>query len=451
MPESLSPAPQDAPETAPPPTHPRTAIVVGGGLVGLCCARALRAAGLDVTLVSEPRYTPPASSGNAGHIAIEQVIPLASPAALASAPGRLFLRGGALDFGWTRPGSWVPWLRHYLQACSPARAQAGQEALRGLLAEAMPAWRRMTAELGRPELLDEAGHLMFWHDSRRAEPGMAHWLAADTGTATVRRLDADEFPDLDGVLAHRPCGALKLEGTGRVTVSPGTMMNILSDTLYGAQVRRVAARAVRLARDDAGTAVHLTDGQVLVADRVVIATGVGTKALLRTAGLSAPVVAERGYHIEWDHGGLPALPPMVFEERSMIVSRFGARLRTSSFIEFTAPDAPPDPRKWRYLEENVRDLGLPVASGFSHWMGSRPTLPDYLPAIGPLPGLPGAIAAYGHQHLGLTLAPLTAELVRALATDTAPPIALTPFRPERFSRTRPVQPLQPALAQPTPT
>nr|WP_246396390.1 FAD-binding oxidoreductase [Gluconacetobacter tumulisoli] len=431
---------------APPRTAPRTAIVVGGGLVGLCCARALRRAGLDVTLVSEARDMPPASWGNAGHVAVEQVIPLASPAALASAPGRLFLRGGALDFGWTRPGAWVPWLRHYLPACRAGRARAGQAALRGLLAGAMPAWRRMADELGRPDLLDDGGHLMFWHDPRRAGPGMAHWLAADTGTATVRRLDADDFPDLSGVLARRLCGALKIEGTGRMTVTPGTVMQVLSDALYGAQVRRVSARAVGLARDGARTAVRLADGQVLGADRVVVATGVGSGALLRTAGLSAPVVAERGYHIEWDHGGMPALPPMVFEERSMIVSRFGTRLRTSSFVEFTAPDAPPDVRKWRYLEDNVRDLGLPVASGFARWMGSRPTLPDYLPAIGPLPGLPGAIAAYGHQHLGLTLSPLTAELVCALATGAAPGMALAPFRPERFGGTRRTRPRDPGPA-----
>jgi D-amino-acid dehydrogenase len=121
----------------------------------------------------------------------------------------------------------------------------------------------------------------------------------------------------------------------------------------------------------------------------------------------------------------------VFEGRSVIVTRFGDRLRASSFVEFTAEGAPPDPRKWQRLEAHVRALGLPVASGFSRWMGARPTLPDYLPAIGRLDA-PGLVVACGHQHLGLTLAPITAELVVALMTGQEPSLTLAPFSPTRF-------------------
>ena len=71
------------------------------------------------------------------------------------------------------------------------------------------------------------------------------------------------------------------------------------------------------------------------------------------------------------------------------------------------------------LERHVADLTLPIAGPFRRWVGARPTLPDYLPAI-------------GHQHLGLTLAPVTGELVAALITGDAPVIDLAPFPIERF-------------------
>jgi D-amino-acid dehydrogenase len=75
---------------------PNDALVIGGGLVGLSCALNLQQHGLRTTLI-DPGTTPrPASWGNAGHIATEQVEPLASRKTLRSFPQRLFWRGGAL-------------------------------------------------------------------------------------------------------------------------------------------------------------------------------------------------------------------------------------------------------------------------------------------------------------------------------------------------------------------
>ena len=65
-------------------------------------------------------------------------------------------------------------------------------------------------------------------------------------------------------------------------------------------------------------------------------------------------------------------------------------------------------------------------------MGARPTLPDYLPAIGRSTRAANLFYAFGHQHLGLTLAPVTGELVATLITGDAPAIDLAPFAVDRF-------------------
>src|SRR3546814_12833550 len=96
----------------------------------------------------------------------------------------------------------------------------------------------------------------------------------------------------------------------------------------------------------------------------------------------------------------------------MIVTRFADTVQAASFVEFHSPDAPPDPRKWDRLDRHVRELGLPFAPPFTRWMGARPTLPDYLPAIGRSRRVGNLVYAFGHQHLGLTLAAVTGELVR---------------------------------------
>ena len=68
----------------------------------------------------------------------------------------------------------------------------------------------------------------------------------------------------------------------------------------------------------------------------------------------------------------------------------------------------------------------------SRWYGERPTLPDYLPMIGEMPGVRNVFVATGHQHLGLTLGPLTGELVAQLMSRVAPAVDLAPFRIDRF-------------------
>ena len=93
------------------------------------------------------------------------------------------------------------------------------------------------------------------------------------------------------------------------------------------------------------------------------------------------------------------------------MTRFKNALRMTSFVEFTTVDAPPDARKWVRLRRHAAELGLPMDRKATEWMGSRPTLPDYLPAIGRSRRQGNLYYAFGHQHLGLTLGAVTGELV----------------------------------------
>jgi D-amino-acid dehydrogenase len=162
----------------------------------------------------------------------------------------------------------------------------------------------------------------------------------------------------------------------------------------------------------------------------VVAAGAASAALVAPLRLRAPLIAERGYHVEGAPGDWPAdMPPVVFEDRSMIVTRFAGRLRAASIVEFATLETPPDPRKWARLRAHVAALGLSLREPTEPWIGARPTLPDYLPAI----GRRGAVAyAFGHQHLGLTLSATTGEALAALLHGQVPAFDLAPFDLTRF-------------------
>ncbi len=67
------------------------------------------------------------------------------------------------------------------------------------------------------------------------------------------------------------------------------------------------------------------------------------------------------------------------------------------------------------------------------WLGFRPTFPDALPVIGPSSVSPDILLAFGHQHLGLTLAGITGKLIAELLTHKPPSIDLSPYTCQRFA------------------
>lgn len=108
------------------------------------------------------------------------------------------------------------------------------------------------------------------------------------------------------------------------------------------------------------------------------------------------------------------------------------RLRVAGTVELGGLTLPPSPHRIAKLVEGARaffpDLGAPDRE----WMGFRPSIPDSLPVIGPSRGGAEVIHAYGHGHLGVTLAPITARIVAALVDGHATGLDLRPYLPTRF-------------------
>ena len=414
--------------------QPKSYLVIGGGLVGAASALRLQAAGFAVTLIDpgDPRRA--ASFGNIGHIAAEQVSPLASRESLRTFPARLFGLGGPLDFRWRDAGLWAPWALRFIAASDPTRHARGQAALTAILAHALPAWRRLAEFSGAPGVVGRDGHAVVWMSERAAEAGRRSWEGSETGSAAFRPMGGDELELYAAVMERPPVAGIRFSGTAQVS-EPQAARDALMAAFRARGGEVVHGQVARLSGGRRIVA-QLEGGGACEAEGALVAAGAWAGRLMRGLGVDAPVIAERGYSVQSaEHGWDEALPPTVFEEHSMVVSRFTSGLRASSFVEFGSPDAPGDPRKWRQLEGRLSDLGIGFSSEPDRWVGPRPTLPDYLPAIGRLESEPRILYAFGHQHLGLTMAAITAELTASLAEGRDPPIDLTPFRIERFGRT----------------
>jgi D-amino-acid dehydrogenase len=227
-----------------------------------------------------------------------------------------------------------------------------------------------------------------------------------------------------------PVAAVVFSGGGQVSDPQGARETLLA---------ALAARGGEIVTDtvtrvEASGRVALKSGGAREADAVLVAAGPWSRGLMKQLDVEAPLIGERGYHLQSEETNWPRdLPTTVFEENFIAVSRFTTGLRCTSFVEFGSPDAPADERKWARLRQRIDELGIKFSNNPDRWVGSRPSLPDFVPAVGRLEKAPKVLYAFGHAHLGLTEAPITAEIITAIATFKSPPIDVAPFRIERFS------------------
>ena len=290
--------------------HPQSALVIGGGIVGLSIGLALQERGLAVTIADMQGERPPASSGNAGHIAVEQHEPLASHAAIRSLPRRLMSVGGPASFPAGAVAQWLPFGLRLLRAANPATFARGKEVLGGLMGEALPAWRRLLNSIGALNLLREHGNIVAWETAAGARRGRARLRRFESPVARWRDLTAEEMRALSQQLRAGLADAVRFEGTASVA-DPIAVLDALRST-FGERGGLIEARSLTLA-----------EGRYLGCDLVVIAAGVRSASLMQELGLKVPLIAERGYHIQSTRSRWPmTLPPVIFEERALVATRF---------------------------------------------------------------------------------------------------------------------------------
>jgi D-hydroxyproline dehydrogenase len=420
--------------------HVPTARVVGGGFVGLACALRLQSNGFRVELYDAGSDEAAASYGNAGHLATEQLAPLASWANVRRLPRVLYSRGGPAAFPLSQIRNWLPFGLRLLAACAPTQFERGMACHRAMLSKVLDAWRDVLLRVGKLDLLSDHGHELVWESRHTAASGLRSWQAADLGTAQVAEMDASRVRALRQQFAGKPVAGLRFSGTGHLRDLQAVRVAMREEfTRAGGIWHRKPVRQVRkqvgwaqLEIDHGGSAEKVGVAQ----DLVIVCAGAYSADLMRDDFGRLPMIAERGYHLQLNkssigHGELNM--PLVFEDRSLIMTPLRQGLRMASFTEYAHTQAPPDPGKWQRLKQHASALGITAQTeAASTWVGCRPTLPDYLPVIGRSLQAHNLIVACGHHHLGLTLAALTGQLVNQLACHENPTLDIAALAPQRF-------------------
>ena len=399
--------------------------VIGAGVIGLAVAHRLRAEGREVVVIDPADPGSGASFGNAGTIADYAVMPVGTPDVLRNLPSLLFDRNSPLSIRRAALPSLAPWLLRFARQSLPAAAKRNSAALATLLADACESWKRLSDEIGGTQILQQRGCLYLYQKK-------AAFLAAGADMAyrrgfgiKVDLISPDELARLEPGLPPVEGGAAFFPGAVFLN-DPGRMMGLLA-----AGIPHIRAQVDWLGRRNGG--VFLAgEGLQIQARRVVIAAGARSKVLARMAGDKVPLDTERGYHLEWDMKVPRLSRPACPTHAGFYLCPMEGRLRAAGTVELGGLEAGPSRHRLDRLLEGARgvfpDLGTPDRD----WMGVRPSMPDSLPVIGYSGAGREIIHAFGHGHIGLTLAPITARIVGDLVAGREPEVDIRAYSAGRF-------------------
>jgi D-amino-acid dehydrogenase len=350
----------------------------------------------------------------------------ASPAALRD--GLRFLLNPKAPLKLRPKPSELGWVARFTAASlNEERAEEGTQLLRELAIRSTQLHREWSEQLGTG--LEMNGTLNLWSGPDAEAKRAAVVQTARDGGLEMEELDAAQIAALEPSVRGATHGALAT-GDGHVDSLRFTeCLAVGVRALDGTIIEEVEVLRI----DRSGPRIRLaTTRGAITCERVVLAAGVGSRRFAEDVGTSLPITPAKGYHVEFADAVGDAQRPIYFSDAHCVATPLAGRLRIAGTLEIgTDPDSIDTRRVDAIREAGQRHLaGVPDEP--SHiWMGQRPLSADSMPLVGPLPGDPRVIIASGHGTLGITLAPVTGELVADHITgdlDVADPL----LDPSRF-------------------
>lgn len=401
-------------------------IVVGGGVVGLSCAYYLARGGADVLVLEQDRIGAGASSGNAGTVSAGHP-PLNRPGRVAAAIRQMMDPTSPL---YIQP-RWDPplwrWLLGFARYCTEEHMEHAMRVMAPLGMDALALFDTLIAE----ERIECGYRGDGYYDVCATEAGRE---SARHEAEIIERygyhpelLGADELKRREPALSDEVVGGVFYPEAA--TLRPALFLERLAEAarrrgveiLEGAEVTDLEISAGRVSgvRLTGKAAAFGSDGETVGGDAVVLAAGLWVVPLAAQVDVRLPVMPGKGYHrdIEIGPNGAPSLRvACVLNESSVFCTPMDSYVRFAGTMEFSGMNHTKRPERLRQLTNAARRTfpALGTARPNSEWVGLRPMSLDGLPIVGPLGGVDGLFVATGHGMLGLTLGPVTGEIIANL-------------------------------------
>jgi D-amino-acid dehydrogenase len=406
---------------------PRSAVVVGAGIVGLSTAWFLQERGVEVTVVDRTGVAAGASRGNAGWVSPTLTIPLNDPAVLRYGLRSLVSPTAPLHIPPTADFGLWSFLARFAMNCRLSSWTRAAKANLPLNEECIEAYDVLTAN-GVVVPTTDGPITALFETARQAEHLMTELrrVAAVGQTVTVTGLSGAMLREHVPLASQAITAGISVEG--QRFVDPGRFVRALGDAVVDRGGELVIGEVTDVQPAGGGINVQLPD-RSLSAEAAVIATGAWLSKLAKP-WVRTQVRAGRGYSFTVPVHR-PLLGPIYLPDARVACTPHAGRLRVAGTMEFRSPDDPLQPSRIDAIVASAAPLldGVDWDTRTDLWVGPRPVTPDGRPLIGEV--AQGIYVAGGHGMWGLAHGPVTGRLLAEHITTGKQPEALREFDPLR--------------------
>ena len=406
--------------------------VIGAGIQGICISLCLIKKGFKVTLIDRDDLgKDSASYGNAGHFSPYASVPINRPDVLVDVPSMLLSSTGPLALKWNYVLKIFPWFLKFIKNCSRKNMMHTAKYMHQILDLALPAYDELFEEIDISGLVESKGIIYFWTNkdlkSRELEINIRNKFGIKQQLLTPH-----EIHDLEPHIKQIYHGGV-LYPNARHTRNPKKILLKLFDFFLkeGGHFEKQNVQTISFTSDN--KPIIKTDLNFYTFDKLVVACGAFSKKLTDQVNEKIPLDTERGYHVHFKGHDHLLSRPVIFLNRGFGITPMEQGLRVVGTVEFGGLDNPPSKKRIQNLVNSAKYLFPELGKHEDEWLGFRPTLPDFLPVIGPSKNHKNLFYSFGHHHLGWTLGAISGKIIAGLIAKENTNLDLSPYNSLRFS------------------
>ncbi len=404
--------------------------IVGAGIQGVCNALFLQKKGFQVTLFDREEPGCAASYGNAGHFSPYASVPLNRPDVVSDVPSMLVSSRGPLALKWNYVPKMIPWFFKFLINCREEKMMHTAKNMHQILDQALPAFDELFDEINLDGLVESNGILYVWTNQNLKSRDLEIKIRDQLGVKQ-QIVNPKEIHDLEPNIKPFYDGGVFYDYARHARNPKKILIKLFENFIQkGGKFLKLNIRNIDFDQDNP---VLRSETQRFIFDKLVIACGAFSKKLTDKLHENIPLDTERGYHVHFKGYDHLISRPIVYSNRGFAMTPMEQGLRVVGTVEFGGLKNPLSKSRIKNLILNARDMldGLPEHK--DEWLGFRPSLPDFLPVIGPSKNYKNVYYSFGHHHLGWTLGAISGKIVSKMIANENTNMDLKPYSSLRFA------------------
>ena len=409
----------------------KSAGIVGAGIQGICIGLQLLKKNIPVTIFDKQDPAKMASYGNAGHFSPYAVLQFNRPDILVNIPKMLFSSSGPLALKWNYVPKMLPWIFSFVKNCNTKSMLHTAKYMHQILDLSLDAYDELFKEIDTTNLVERKGILYAWTNENLKSRQLEMKVRGDLGvkqTAVSKAEISDLEPNLqpifdNGVLFDYAWHAR----------DPYQISKRLFDLYIKKGGKFIKENVIEIKQTNLQETLIKTELKKYTFEKSVIACGAFSKKLTDQLGENIPLDTERGYHVHFRGMDHLLSRAVINLDRGFGLTPMNQGMRAVGTVELGGLNNPPSKKRIDYIIRCAKELLPELDKHDDEWLGFRPTLPDFLPVIGPSQKNKNIVYAFGHHHLGWTLGAITGKVVSGIIAEENTNLNLEPYNSSRFN------------------